>query len=104
MRQMRLFFLTSLLSLTPLINAAVTEAQGTAQVMTPSTMSSAYGQRLKIPGVPNPGKINDNLYRGAQPNEQGLKELKKLGITTIVDLRAEDRGKVEWEKKKAEQL
>ncbi len=39
-----------------------------------------------------------DLYRGAQPNEQGLEELKKLGITTIVDLRAEDRGKSEWEK------
>jgi tyrosine-protein phosphatase SIW14 len=104
MRQMRLFFLTSLLWLAPLINAAVAQAQGTAQVLTPATMSSAYGERLKIPGVPNPGKINDNLYRGAQPNEQGLEELKKLGITTIVDLRAEDRGKAEWEKKKAEQL
>lgn len=72
--------------------------------MTPSVMSSAYGDKLKIRGVPNPGKINDYLYRGAQPNEQGLEELKKLGITTIVDLRAEDRGKSEWEKRETERL
>jgi protein tyrosine phosphatase (PTP) superfamily phosphohydrolase (DUF442 family) len=75
-----------------------------APPMTPSVMSSAYGDKIKIRGVSNPGKINDYLYRGAQPNEQGLEELKKLGITTIVDLRAEDRPKSEWEKKETERL
>ena len=75
-----------------------------AQPITPSVMSSAYGDKLKIRGVPHLGKINDYLYRGAQPNEQGLEELKKLGITTIVDLRAEDRSKSEWEKTAAERL
>jgi protein-tyrosine phosphatase len=74
------------------------------QPITPSVMSSAYGDKLKIRGVPNPGKINDYLYRGAQPNEQGLEELKKIGITTIVDLRAEDRGKSDWEQKEVERL
>lgn len=79
-------------------------AQQTSATITPSVMSSAYGSKLKISGVPNPGKINDALYRGAQPNEHGLEELKKLGITTIVDLRAEDRSKSEWEKREAERL
>jgi protein tyrosine phosphatase (PTP) superfamily phosphohydrolase (DUF442 family) len=79
-------------------------AQDRSQPITPSVMSSAYGEKLKIRGIPNPGKINDGLYRGAQPNEQGLEELKKLGITTIVDLRAEDRGKSEWERQQAEKL
>jgi tyrosine-protein phosphatase SIW14 len=79
-------------------------AQNTSQPLTSSVMSSAYGEKLKIHGVPNPGKINEGLYRGAQPNEQGLAELKKLGITTIVDLRAEDRGKSEWERQQAEKL
>src|SRR6202049_3675257 len=79
-------------------------AQNTPQPITPSVMSSAYGEKLKIHGVPNPGKINEGFSRGAQPNEQGLDELKKLGITTIVDLRAEDRGKSEWERQQAEKL
>src|ERR1700731_1568355 len=83
---------------------AQAHAQEKPQPITPSVMSSAYGEKLKIHGVPNPGKINDGLYRGAQPNEQGLEELKKLGITTIVDLRAEDRGKSEWERQEAEKL
>jgi tyrosine-protein phosphatase SIW14 len=79
-------------------------AQNTSQPITPSVMTSAYGEKLKIHGIPNPGKINDGLYRGAQPSEEGLEELKKLGITTIVDLRAEDRGKSEWERQQAEKL
>jgi protein tyrosine/serine phosphatase len=34
----------------------------------------------------------------------GLSELKILGITTIVDLRGEDREKIAWERKRAESL
>ena len=100
MGRVRLFLLPLLvLCVTPQVRA-----QDTSQPITPSVMSSAYGEKLKIRGVPNPGKINDGLYRGAQPNAQGLEELKKLGITTIVDLRAEDRGKSEWERQQAEKL
>ena len=36
--------------------------------------------------------------------KKGLAELKKLGITTIVDLRGEDREKFEWERGAAEAL
>jgi tyrosine-protein phosphatase SIW14 len=64
----------------------------------------AFGKKLQLPGIPNAGKINDSLYRGAQPQESGLSELKKLGITTIVDLRGEDAGKIVWERRQAESL
>ncbi len=37
--------------------------------------------------MPNLFKINDNFYRGGQPTENGLAELKKLGIKTIINLR-----------------
>ena len=63
-----------------------------------------HGDKLRAAGLPNFGKINDHLYRGAQPQESGLEELKKLGITTIVDLRGEDRSKIRWEKKHSESL
>src|ERR1700688_1886707 len=92
------------LALLILCATAQVRAQEKPQPITPSVMSSAYGEKLKIHGIPNPGKINEGLYRGAQPNEQGLEELKKLGITTIVDLRAEDRAKSEWERQQAEKL
>ena len=79
-------------------------SQSSAPPPAPSVMESVYGQKLKLSGLPNAGKINDALYRGAQPKEQGLSELKKLGITTIVDLRGEDADKVAWERKLAESL
>ncbi len=44
-------------------------------------------ERLSIRGVENAGKISDFLYRGAQPRGEGYDELKKLGISIVVDLR-----------------
>ncbi len=79
-------------------------AQTEVKPSTPSTMRSAYGEKLRIAGVPNSGKINDQLFRGAQPRDTGLLELKKIGITTIVDLRAEDPSKAAWEEKRADSL
>jgi len=79
-------------------------AQKQVQPSTPSEMHSAYGEKLRIAGVPNSGKINDHLYRGAQPRDAGLLELKKLGVTTIVNLRGEDPEKSGWEEKRAESL
>src|SRR5713101_7105166 len=79
-------------------------AQTAAPVSAPPIMQSAHGQKLRIAGIHNAGKISDYLYRGAQPKETGLSELKKLGVTTIVDLRREDREKIAWERKRAESL
>jgi protein tyrosine/serine phosphatase len=44
-------------------------------------------ERLTIAGVENAGRVSDSLYRGAQPCGQGYGELKRLGITIVVDLR-----------------
>lgn len=33
-------------------------------------------------------KVGDNLYRSAQPTAQGMKNLRKMGIETIVNLRS----------------
>jgi len=70
----------------------------------PISTGSLYGKKLHIAGIHNAGKISDVLYRGAQPKENDLAELKALGVTTIVDLRGEDREKTEWERKRAESL
>jgi protein tyrosine/serine phosphatase len=39
-------------------------------------------------GVANLFKVTDYLYRSEQPIEEGMKNLKKLGIKTIINLRA----------------
>ena len=79
-------------------------AQIVAPASAPPPALPSYGQKLHVAGIPNAGKITGALYRGAQPKEIGLSELKKLGITTIVDLRGEDREKLEWERQHAESL
>ena len=45
------------------------------------------GTHLKADGIPNLGQVTPNLYRGAQPSDQGIVELKKLGVNIVVDLR-----------------
>ena len=79
-------------------------AQSPSQAASPSIVQSEHGEKLRVAGVPNAGKITDRLYRGAQPRDPGLLQLKSLGITTIVDLRAEDQEKLNWEEKKSESL
>ena len=75
----------------------------TAQDISPTTISPLpHGEKLKLAGLPNAGKINDSLFRGAQPQAEGFEQLKKLGITTIVDLRGEDPDKIKWERQQAE--
>jgi len=78
--------------------------QTSAPTSAPAFSQPAHGEKLHIAGIHNAGKITDTFYRGAQPNERGLSELKILGITTIVDLRGEDREKILWEGEHAESL
>jgi hypothetical protein len=73
------------------------------QPESPTSPLTAPAERLKLAGVHNAGKISDQLFRGAQPSEQGFSELKKLGVTSIVNLRQRSR-EVEWERKLAESL
>jgi protein tyrosine/serine phosphatase len=44
--------------------------------------------RDDVPGVANFAQVSPQLYRGAQPTASGMAELKKMGIRTIVNLRA----------------
>ena len=43
--------------------------------------------KLDLPGLPNLYKVSNDLYRGAQPTSEGMKELEMLGIKTVVNLR-----------------
>ncbi|MFO0547168.1 MAG: tyrosine-protein phosphatase [Polyangiaceae bacterium] len=47
-------------------------------------------------GVPNLYKVSDGLYRSGQPNAEGFQNLAKLGVKTVVNLRAthSDAGKI----------
>lgn len=39
------------------------------------------------PGIKNFGKVNDNYFRGSQPNKSQVAALKAMGVKTIIDLR-----------------
>ena len=47
-----------------------------------------WAQKIDLAGVPNLHKVSDDLYRGAQPTEEGVRQLRALGIRTIVNLRS----------------
>jgi protein tyrosine/serine phosphatase len=49
--------------------------------------SFEWATPIQLPGVPNLHKMDDNLYRSAQPTKQGMKNLKTLGIRTVINLR-----------------
>jgi len=72
-------------------------AQSAATAEAPSAGAPTQaGKRLSISGIHNAGKVTGFLYRGAQPSKESFAELKKLGVTTIVDLRkGENRPKEE---------
>src|ERR1700674_4001211 len=82
---------------------AQTVADSSAQPAMAPASFGAPAEKLKLAGVSNAGKVSELLLRGAQPSAQGLAELKKLGVTTIVDLRG-NSGPVAWERGQAESL
>jgi protein-tyrosine phosphatase len=41
-------------------------------------------------GIKNFYQVDQNVYRGAQPTEDGFKYLAKIGVKTVIDLRAAD--------------
>ena len=47
-----------------------------------------WATRLDRHGLSNFYEVTTNLYRGAQPTAQGMKELKSMGIRTVLDLRS----------------
>jgi protein tyrosine phosphatase (PTP) superfamily phosphohydrolase (DUF442 family) len=47
-----------------------------------------WAQPVELEGVPNLYRISGELYRGDQPSSQGMQNLKKLGLKTIVNLRS----------------
>jgi protein tyrosine/serine phosphatase len=75
------FLLVTLLWWGPAIQLSASE---------PAKTSEDWAKAVQKPGLPNLHKINDQLYRGAQPEKEGYEELAKMGIKTIICLRDSD--------------
>jgi len=76
------------------VAVAIVIALGTAALS--KTHSDPAFSNIKIK---NFGKMDDRLYRGAQPKEEDYKDLAALGVKTVVDLQDSPTG---YEKRAAE--
>lgn len=54
---------------------------------TANSASHKWAEPMDLSGLPNLHKVSDDLYRGAQPTAEGIRELEKLGVKTVVNLR-----------------
>ncbi len=71
-----------LLLLAPLIAAAQT---ATVETKRPATWAEPVTGQSDLPNL---HRVDDSLFRGAQPDDKGYPALKKMGIKTVVNLRA----------------
>jgi protein tyrosine phosphatase (PTP) superfamily phosphohydrolase (DUF442 family) len=54
----------------------------------PANRPAYWAKLIQMEAVPNLHKVSDTLYRSAQPFAEGMKNLKAMGIETIVNLRS----------------
>jgi protein tyrosine/serine phosphatase len=63
-------------------------AEVTTETSSEEVVQYKWASPIEREGLPNLHKVSEELYRGAQPTAEGMKELKKLGIKTVINLRA----------------
>lgn len=54
----------------------------------PSNRPAHWAKPMQVEGVSNLHQVSDRLYRSAQPSSEGMRNLKAMGIETIVNLRS----------------
>ena len=57
-------------------------------VVAPGGRDPAWAVPIAAEGLPNLHRVNGQLYRGAQPTAEGFRQLEKMGIKTVVNLRS----------------
>lgn len=78
----------------PKWHVVIQEPQTDANIPASNALSAsasgnvAWAQAITLEGLPNLSKVSPGLYRGAQPAQQGFVQLQKLGVKTVVNLRA----------------
>jgi protein tyrosine phosphatase (PTP) superfamily phosphohydrolase (DUF442 family) len=58
---------------------------GAAPLATPPS-PTVQVQKSEWPGLENSAKVSEDLYRGAQPTKEGFRQLKQMGIKTVINL------------------
>jgi len=78
------------------VNRMTARNYAAALVLMFSISTSILAQKSTVPSLPrigidNFGRINDNYYRGAQPDGRDFADLAALGIKTVIDLTKDGR-------------
>jgi protein tyrosine/serine phosphatase len=61
---------------------------GSVLALPAAARDTNWATRVEVAGLPNLYRITDNLYRCAQPTVDGMRAAEKLGIKTVINLRA----------------
>ena len=56
-------------------------------ISTNTTPHRPWAVKLEQPGLKNFHQVTTNLYRCAQPGDAGMRQLEKLGVKTVINLR-----------------
>lgn len=59
-----------------------------AVVAVAATGKPDWAKPVEKTGCPNLHKVSDTLYRGAQPTKDGMRNLERMGIKTVINLRS----------------
>jgi protein tyrosine/serine phosphatase len=79
---------------------------GSALALQAAPRDTNWAVKVEQAGLPNLHRVTTNLYRSAQPTAEGLKAAEKLGIKTVINLRAfhSDKDEVESTTLKTERI
>jgi tyrosine-protein phosphatase SIW14 len=69
------------------ISVAAQKQEGFSSRSAPAGENHPIARRLTLNGVPEFGEVTPKLYRGGQPTKEGFRNLSKMGIKIVVDLR-----------------
>jgi protein tyrosine phosphatase (PTP) superfamily phosphohydrolase (DUF442 family) len=76
-----------LLPLAALLALAAAAGCPAAEAPAKPAAGRAWAKKIEKPGLPNLHQAAPGLYRGAQPTAEGMRELEKMGVKTVIDLR-----------------
>jgi len=72
--------------------APCTQNAGLAQTAANRTSVESPVPQVLPADLPNFHQVHPYLYRGGQPSDEGVEQLHKMGVKTVIDLRAETKS------------
>jgi protein tyrosine/serine phosphatase len=78
---------TLVLGLFAMLAAPLVAQEVASQTPAAATRPAQWAEPIALEGVPNLHRITPTLYRSEQPTALGMKNLEKLGIRTVINLR-----------------